>query len=61
MAKKCLLLKQKETPKFKVRRYHRCQVCGRARGVYTRFLLCRICLRQHAHQGLIPGMVKASW
>jgi small subunit ribosomal protein S14 len=61
VAKKCLLLKCARTPKFKVRAYTRCQVCGRPRSVYRKFKLCRVCLRQHAHQGLIPGMVKASW
>ncbi|RIL07993.1 MAG: type Z 30S ribosomal protein S14 [Proteobacteria bacterium] len=61
MAKKCLVIKQKRTPKFKVRQYTRCQVCGRPRGVYRKFLLCRICFRGFAHRGLIPGVVKASW
>lgn len=61
MAKKCLVLKCAEKPKFKVRAYTRCQVCGRPRSVYRRFQMCRICLREHAHRGLIPGLVKASW
>lgn len=61
MAKKCLVNKAKSTPKFKVRKYTRCQVCGRPRGVYKKFLLCRICFRSFAHKGLIPGVVKASW
>lgn len=61
MAKKCLVNKANEPQKFKVREYTRCQCCGRPRAVFKKFLLCRICFRQHAHQGLIPGVVKASW
>ncbi|MCB0317628.1 MAG: type Z 30S ribosomal protein S14 [Bdellovibrionales bacterium] len=61
MAKTCLQVKQRRKPKFKVRGYTRCQCCGRPRAVYKKFLLCRICLRQFAHKGLIPGMTKASW
>ncbi len=61
MAKKSLLIKWKRTPKFKVRKYSRCQRCGRPRAVFRKFGLCRICLRQLAHRGEIPGVVKASW
>ncbi len=61
MAKKCLKIKAARKPKFSSRGYTRCQKCGRPRSVYRRFGLCRICLRQMALQGLIPGMVKASW
>ncbi|MCX6828010.1 MAG: type Z 30S ribosomal protein S14 [candidate division Zixibacteria bacterium] len=61
MAKKCLIEKQKRTPKFKVRRYTRCQRCGRPRAYMRRFGLCRICFRQMALAGDIPGIVKASW
>jgi small subunit ribosomal protein S14 len=61
VAKKCLVLKSQMTPKFKVRAYNRCQCCGRVRGVFTKFNLCRICFRQLAHKGQIPGVVKASW
>ncbi len=61
MAKKALVEKQKRTPKFGVRGYTRCARCGRPRAVYRRFMLCRICLRQLAHQGEVPGMTKASW
>ena len=61
MAKKALINKQKETPKFKVRGYTRCQRCGRPRAVFRKFGLCRICLRQSAHAGVIPGMTKSSW
>lgn len=61
MAKKSLILKSQRKPKFGVRGYSRCQKCGRPRSVYRRFQLCRICLRTMALNGLIPGMVKASW
>lgn len=61
MAKKCLRVKAERKPKFKVRGYTRCMQCGRPRSVYRRFRLCRICLRMMAREGLIPGLVKASW
>jgi len=61
MAKKCLIEKSKRTPKFKVRAYHRCRVCGRARGYLRKFGMCRICFRQLALRGLIPGVRKSSW
>jgi len=61
MAKKSMIIKAERKPKFRVRGYTRCQQCGRPRSVYRRFKLCRICLREMARRGLIPGMVKASW
>ena len=61
MAKKSLIAKAKRTPKFSVRGYTRCQQCGRPRSVYRRFRLCRICLRTLALEGLVPGVIKASW
>ena len=61
MAKKSLVAKQKRKPKFAVRGYSRCRRCGRARGCYRKFELCRICFRQLALRGEIPGIVKASW
>lgn len=61
MAKKALRNKQQKTPKFKVRAYTRCRVCGRPRAVYRRFELCRVCFRNMAHAGEIPGVTKASW
>ncbi len=61
MAKKALIEKQRRTPKFKVRRYTRCSRCGRPRSVYRKFSLCRICLRDLAHAGELPGLKKASW
>ncbi|MGC8668320.1 MAG: type Z 30S ribosomal protein S14 [Chthonomonadales bacterium] len=61
MAKVCLIVKARRTPKFKVRKYTRCNICGRARGVFRKFGLCRICLREQAHRGLLPGVTKSSW
>ncbi|MDF1544305.1 MAG: type Z 30S ribosomal protein S14 [bacterium] len=61
MAKTCLLEKQKRTPKFGVRKYSRCRRCGRPRAYMRRFGLCRICFRQMALAGDIPGVTKASW
>jgi small subunit ribosomal protein S14 len=56
-----LIEKAKRKPKFKVRAYHRCNVCGRSRGFMRRFGLCRICFREMSHRGLIPGVTKSSW
>jgi small subunit ribosomal protein S14 len=61
MAKEALIQKAKRPPKFKVRRYFRCNVCGRPRGFIRKFGLCRICFREMAHQGLVPGVTKSSW
>jgi small subunit ribosomal protein S14 len=61
MAKECLIVKQRRTPKFKVRGYNRCQICGRPRGYIRKFHLCRICFRELAVQGVIPGVTKSSW
>lgn len=61
MAKTSLRVKQKRTPKHAVQGYTRCSKCGRARAVFKKFNLCRICLRTLAHEGAIPGMTKSSW
>ena len=61
MAKKSLINKSRAVPKFKVRGYHRCQICGRARGYMRKFGLCRICFREHALKGELPGVTKSSW
>jgi small subunit ribosomal protein S14 len=53
--------KTKRDPKFDVRRRNRCRVCGRPRGYYRKFQICRICLRKLAHEGKLPGVTKASW
>jgi small subunit ribosomal protein S14 len=61
MAKKSLIAKAKRRPKFKVRQYHRCKVCGRPHAYIRDFGLCRLCFREMAHRGEIPGVRKASW
>ncbi len=61
MAKKCLVEKAKKKPKFGVRKYNRCCLCGRPRGYLRRFGICRVCFRDMANRGLIPGVRKASW
>jgi len=61
MPKKSLIAKQRRTPKFSSRKYNRCQRCGRPRAYYRRFGLCRICFRELALKGEIPGVTKASW
>jgi small subunit ribosomal protein S14 len=53
--------KQKHAPKFKVRWRNRCNVCGRSRGYFRKFNLCRVCLRKLSHEGKLPGVIKASW
>lgn len=61
MAKTALVQKQQRTAKFSSRKYNRCRRCGRPRAYYRKFGLCRICLRQLAHAGELPGITKASW
>ena len=61
MAKKSQIIRQQREPKFPTRGYSRCRRCGRPRAVYRRFGICRICLRELAHTGQIPGMTKSSW
>ncbi len=61
MAKTALRVKQQRKPKFKVRAYSRCNRCGRPKSVYRKFGLCRVCLRELAHRGELPGVIKSSW
>jgi len=61
MARLALRLRCKEKPKYKVRGYTRCELCGRSRAVYRKFKICRWCFRKLAHEGRIPGVRKASW
>ncbi|MER3480641.1 MAG: type Z 30S ribosomal protein S14 [Meiothermus sp.] len=61
MAKTSMIVKAKRAPKFSVRAYTRCERCGRPRAVYRYFGLCRICIRELAHKGQLPGVGKASW
>ena len=61
MSKTSQRVKQRRTPKYPTRAYNRCARCGRSRAYYRKFKLCRICLRDVAHKGYVPGMTKASW
>ncbi|MBU0634614.1 MAG: type Z 30S ribosomal protein S14 [Candidatus Omnitrophica bacterium] len=61
MAKISQIVRSERKPKFRTRKYVRCRVCGRSRGFMRRFELCRICFRELASRGMIPGVTKASW
>ena len=61
MARKSLIVKANRKPKFKVRAVNRCKLCGRARGFMRKFQICRICFRNLASEGKIPGVTKSSW
>jgi len=61
MARKCQIVKSQKTPKYSTRVVRRCQITGRSRGVYRKFRVSRIVLRELALQGKVPGMRKASW
>ena len=61
MARTSLIAKQKRGNKLQVRTYTRCQACGRPRAYIRKFKLCRLCFRELALNGQIPGIVKASW
>ena len=61
MAKTALIQKANRKPKFAVRAYTRCQRCGRPHSVYRKLGLCRICLREMALAGQLPGVTKSSW
>jgi small subunit ribosomal protein S14 len=61
MAKTSQRVRQQRPAKYKTRNYNRCRKCGRARAYLRKFGLCRICLREQAHEGYIPGLTKSSW
>jgi len=61
LAKKSLIAKSQRDPKFGVREYSRCRRCGRPRAFMRKFQLCRVCFRELASSGQIPGIIKASW
>ncbi|MFH0844209.1 MAG: type Z 30S ribosomal protein S14 [Pseudomonadota bacterium] len=61
MAKKSLMIKAQRKPKFPIRQYNRCPICGRPRAFLRKFGLCRICFRNMASRGEIPGVMKSSW
>lgn len=61
MAKTSKFVKSQRAPKHAVQHRNRCQLCGRPRGYLRKFKICRICFRNLAHKGEIPGVMKASW
>lgn len=61
MAKVSAIVKSKKKQKYSSRMHNRCSLCGRSRGYLRRFGICRICFRELAHKGELPGVVKASW
>jgi small subunit ribosomal protein S14 len=61
MSRKGLIERWSKPKKFKVREYNRCERCGRRHGYIRKFKICRICLRELVHQGVMPGVRKASW
>ncbi|NLJ46376.1 MAG: type Z 30S ribosomal protein S14 [Treponema sp.] len=61
MARKAMILKALKKPKFSTRLVRRCKICGRPRGYMRKFDMCRLCFRDLASKGMIPGVVKSSW
>ena len=61
MAKKSIIARSEGDPKFKVRKYNRCPLCGRPRAYMRKFGVCRICFRKLASSGQITGVTKSSW
>jgi small subunit ribosomal protein S14 len=61
MARKALVIKAQRKPKFSTRRQTRCELCGRPKGYLRKFKMCRICFRELASKGEIPGVTKSSW
>ena len=61
MARKAIIEKWSKTPKYQTRAYTRCRICGRPHSVLKKYGICRICFRELAYKGEIPGVRKASW
>jgi len=61
MARKSMIVKANRKPKYKVRAYTRCSICGRPHSVLKKYGICRICFRELAYKGQIPGIKKSSW
>jgi small subunit ribosomal protein S14 len=61
MAKKCLIVKAARPAKFQTRQVNRCKLCGRGRSYMRKFGVCRICFRELASVGRLPGVTKSSW
>ena len=61
MAKKSMIVKSQRAPKYSTRVHNRCKLCGRPHAYIRKFGICRICFRELAYKGQIPGVKKASW
>ncbi|MCF7936247.1 MAG: type Z 30S ribosomal protein S14 [Synergistales bacterium] len=61
MARKAIMNKATQEPKFGVRKYNRCPICGRPKAYMRKFNMCRCCFRKLAREGKVPGVVKSSW
>ena len=61
MAKKSMIVKNQRAPKFSTRAYTRCNRCGRPHAVLKKYGVCRVCFRELANKGQIPGVKKSSW
>ena len=61
MAKKSMIAKQQKPQKYSTREYYRFKLCGRPHGYIRKYGICRVCFRELAHKGEIPGVTKASW
>ena len=61
MARKALVNKQQKVQKFSTREYTRCSICGRPHSVLRKYGICRVCFREMANDGKIPGVKKSSW
>ena len=61
MAKKSWIVRAQRPPKFEVRAHSRCRICGRSRAYMRKFGVCRICFRELASEGKLPGVTKSSW
>lgn len=61
MAKKSMIAKSQREPKYSTRAHNRCSRCGRPHAYYRKFGLCRVCLRELASRGELPGVRKSSW
>ena len=61
MAKKSMILKSQRTPKFSTQQHNRCKLCGRPHAYIRKYGICRLCFRDMAYKGEIPGVRKASW
>ena len=61
MAKKSMIAKAQKPAKYQTRQHNRCSRCGRPRGYYRKFDMCRVCVRELANKGELPGVTKSSW